>query len=178
MMLDIDVCIYQLFIIFFNEVSIQIFCPFLNIFFLSSSWAVRIFFMFWEKVLCPVYVYMYVYMFSCSVVSDYLWSHGSHPPGFSVQGIFQARISDWVAIPFSRRSSWPRNWTLVSCVTGLFFTLWATREAHMFCKYYLLFLIANAFFVFSLKKSLPVWKSWIFFSYVFFIKFYSFSFYI
>ena len=33
------------------------------------------------------------------------------PPGSSVHGILQARILEWVAIPFSRRSSWPRNWT-------------------------------------------------------------------
>ena len=36
----------------------------------------------------------------------------------------------WVAIPFSRRSSWPRNWMLISCIAGRFFSVWATREAH------------------------------------------------
>ena len=35
----------------------------------------------------------------------------------------------WVAIRFSRRSSWPRNWMLISCIAGRFFTVWATREA-------------------------------------------------
>ena len=35
-------------------------------------------------------------------------------PGFSVHGIFQARLLEWVAISFSRGSSWPRNRTLVS----------------------------------------------------------------
>ena len=39
------------------------------------------------------------------------------------------RILEWVAIPFSRGSSWPRNWTGVSCTAGGFFTSWATREA-------------------------------------------------
>ena len=38
-------------------------------------------------------------------------------------------ILDWVAYPFSRGSSWPRNWTRVSCIAGRFFTSWATREA-------------------------------------------------
>ena len=38
------------------------------------------------------------------------------------------RILDWVAYPFSRGSSWPRNCTGVSCITGRFFTSWATRE--------------------------------------------------
>ena len=40
------------------------------------------------------------------------------------------RILEWVAYPFSRGSSWPRNWTRVSCIAGRFFTSWATREAH------------------------------------------------
>ena len=39
------------------------------------------------------------------------------------------RILDWVAYPFSRGSSRPRNWTRVSCIAGGFFTSWATREA-------------------------------------------------
>ena len=47
-------------------------------------------------------------------------------PGFSVHGIFQARILEWVAIPFSRGSSQPRDWTWVSCTVGRFFTVWAT----------------------------------------------------
>ena len=49
-------------------------------------------------------------------------------PGSSVHGILQARILEWVAIPFSRGSSQPREWTWVSCTTGRFFTVWATRE--------------------------------------------------
>ena len=47
-------------------------------------------------------------------------------PGSSVHGILQARILEWVAMPFSRGSSQPRNWTWVSCITGRFFTIWAT----------------------------------------------------
>ena len=49
------------------------------------------------------------------------------PPGSSVLGILQARIREWVAIPFSRGSSWPRYWTWVSCIAGRFFTIWASR---------------------------------------------------
>ena len=37
------------------------------------------------------------------------------------------RILEWVAYPFSSGSSWPRNWTGVSCFAGRFFTSWATR---------------------------------------------------
>ena len=39
------------------------------------------------------------------------------------------RVLEGVAYPFSRGTSWPRNWTRVSCITGGFFTSWATREA-------------------------------------------------
>ena len=39
------------------------------------------------------------------------------PPGSSVHGISQARIQEWVAISFSRGSSWPRDQTHVSCVS-------------------------------------------------------------
>ena len=46
-------------------------------------------------------------------------------PGFSVHGILQARIVEWVAVPSSRGSSWPRDWTQVSCIAGRFFTSWA-----------------------------------------------------
>ena len=51
-------------------------------------------------------------------------------PGSSVHGIFQARVLEWVAISFSRRSSWPRDWTQVSRIVGRRFTVWATREVH------------------------------------------------
>ena len=51
------------------------------------------------------------------------------PPSSSVLGILQARIWEWVAIPFSRGSSWPRYWTWVSCIAGRFFTIWASGEA-------------------------------------------------
>ena len=48
--------------------------------------------------------------------------------GFSVHGIFQARVLEWVAISFSRGSSRPRDRTQVSCIAGRHFTLWATRD--------------------------------------------------
>ena len=51
------------------------------------------------------------------------------PPGSSVHEMFQARILEWVVIPFSRGSSQPRDRTWASCIASRFFTLWATREA-------------------------------------------------
>ena len=54
---------------------------------------------------------------------------GYNSSGSSVHGILQARILEWVAIPFSRGSSRPRDQTQVSCTASAFFTIWATREA-------------------------------------------------
>ena len=51
------------------------------------------------------------------------------PMDYTVRGIHQARILEWVAFPFSRGSSQPRDQTQVSHIAGRFFTSWATREA-------------------------------------------------
>ena len=51
------------------------------------------------------------------------------PMDYTVHGILQARILDWVAFPFSRGSSQPRDQTQVSRIAGGFFTSWVTREA-------------------------------------------------
>ena len=66
-------------------------------------------------------------------------------PAFSVHGILQARILEWVAIPFPRGSSRSRDWTWVSCIAGRFFTTWATQgnrwSLFQFCKsWYKLFI--------------------------------------
>ena len=50
------------------------------------------------------------------------------PPGSSLHGILQGRILERVVIPFSRGSSRPREWTLVSHVAGRFFTIWAMQQ--------------------------------------------------
>ena len=49
-------------------------------------------------------------------------------PGSSVHGIFQARVLEWVAISFARRSSRPRDRSQVSLIVGRHFTIWATRK--------------------------------------------------
>ena len=41
---------------------------------------------------------------------------------YTVHGILQARMLEWVAFPFSRASSQPRDQTQVSCIAGRFFT--------------------------------------------------------
>ena len=56
------------------------------------------------------------------------------PMNYTVHGILQARILEWVAFPFSRGPSQPSDWTQVSCIAGRFFTSWATREAQEYCS--------------------------------------------
>ena len=63
-------------------------------------------------------------------------------PGFSVHGIFQARVLEWVAISFSRGSSWPRDRTQVSYIADRRFTLWATNSP--------LYIYISSFFFFFL----------------------------
>ena len=54
---------------------------------------------------------------------------------YRVHGIFQAKILELVAVPFSRVSSQPRDQTQVSCITGRFFTSWATKKARSYKAY-------------------------------------------
>ena len=66
----------------------------------------------------------------CSVVSDsvILWP-GIHQAPLSIHGISQARKLEWVALPFSRGSSWPGDWIHVSCTGRRILYCWAMREA-------------------------------------------------
>ena len=66
---------------------------------------------------------------SLSAMSDSLWPDGHSLPGSSVHEILQVKILGWVAIPFSRGSSWPKDRTHVFHIAGRFFTVWAIREA-------------------------------------------------
>ena len=63
---------------------------------------------------------------SCPTLCDPM---DCRPPGSSVHGVLQARMMEWVAISFSRGSFQPKDQTRVSCITGKFFTIWATRES-------------------------------------------------
>ena len=71
----------------------------------------------------------------CILTSEWSQSHSvmsdsaAHQAPLSM-GFSRPRILQWGAIPFSRRSSWPRDRTRVSCIAGRFFTVWTTREAH------------------------------------------------
>ena len=74
---------------------------------------------------------------SCSTLCD--------PTDYTVHGILQTRILEWVAFPFSRGSSQPRDRTQVSCIAAGFFIVSATREAQV--SFYSLF-------------SQPLWFCW------------------
>ena len=73
---------------------------------------------------------------SLSLLQGIFPTHGSNPGLLHYRCILyqlshkeSPRILEWVAHPFSRGSSRPRNQTGVSCIAGGFFTTWAIREA-------------------------------------------------
>ena len=66
---------------------------------------------------------------SCLILCDLPWGVAHQAP--LSMGTLQARILEWVAIPSSRGSCQPRDWTQVSHISGRFVTIWATREAHI-----------------------------------------------
>ena len=65
---------------------------------------------------------------SCPTICDPM---DCNPRGSSVHGISQARILDWVAIPFSRVPSQPRDWTCISSIDRWILSIWATKEVHI-----------------------------------------------
>ena len=65
-----------------------------------------------------------------AVSSSFATPMGCSPPGSSVHGILQARILVWVAICFSRGSSWPRDQTWIYIIGRKTLYHWATWEAH------------------------------------------------
>ena len=79
--------------------------------------------------------------FSTLVSSEVKWKLFSRVWLFVTPRILQARILEWVAFPFSRESSQPRDQTLVSYIAGGFFTSWATRESLVSCNS--LYLLVN-----------------------------------
>ena len=84
---------------------------------------------FLSKIHPNIYDLWKVQCVSHSVVSNFCNPMDCSLPGSSVHGILQARRQEWVAIPFSRGSSQPKDWTHVSHIAGGFFTTCATREA-------------------------------------------------
>ena len=80
------------------------------------------------------------YSYSCLVAKlclTLLWPMDCNLPGSIVHGISQARILEWVTVSFSSGSSWPKDWTLVSCTGRRIPCHWAIREAQLLWKYLL-----------------------------------------
>ena len=78
--------------------------------------------------------WLHSYIYIRNPYSGVKWKSLSHAqlfatPWTTVHGILQARILEWVAFLFTRRSSQPRDRTQVSHIAGRFFTNWAIREA-------------------------------------------------
>ena len=75
-------------------------------------------------------------------------------PASSVHGIFQIRVLEWVAIPFSRESSELRDQTWVSCIAGRFFIFWVTKKACLT----MLIKSWNLLIIFSFKRLVKKFK--------------------
>ena len=110
-----------LFLLFQSMLWCFLFCEVLNIFL---------------EVHISIWLYILIVpSVSRSVVSDSLRPMHYSPPGSSVHEILQVRILEWIAIPFSKGSSWPRDGTQVSCNEGRFFTTWELQQ-RSFTSYY------------------------------------------
>ena len=77
-----------------------------------------------------------MYMHSVELVTQLCW-HFAAPQTVACQGslsigFFRQKYWSGFAIPFSRGSSEPRDWTQVSYIAGRFFTIWATGESYMY----------------------------------------------
>ena len=83
-----------------------------------------------------------------------------HWSGSSDHGVLQARVLEWVATPFSRGSSWPRDWTQVSHIAGRFFTIWAIRKAPLNLGILQARILAWIAISLSGGSSYPVIESW------------------
>ena len=88
----------------------------------------------WECPLCCFILFLFLLLckvrWSHSVVSAQSCPTLCNPVdckllGFSVHGILQARILEWIAVFFSRGSSRPRDWTRVSLIVDRRLTVWA-----------------------------------------------------
>ena len=64
------------------------------------------------------------------------------------------RILEWVAYPFSRGSSWPRDWTWFSCIAGRFFTSWAPLSLSLSLSLYIYIYIYMYVYIYTLGKAM------------------------
>ena len=85
---------------------------------------------------------------------------GCSLPGSSVLRISQTKILEWVAISFSRRSSWMRDWTHIFCIGRQILYHWATRNTERALLLELEVMLKRNFPVAQIVKTLPaVWET-------------------
>ena len=112
-----------------------------------NIWAVSRFsqiMMQWTALWIYLFIFLIVYLWNRPFEVELLntkkkkwkWKLLSHvrlcdPTDYTVHGILQAIILEWVACPFSRGSSQLRDWTQVSLIAGGLSTSWITREAQI-----------------------------------------------
>ena len=77
---------------------------------------------------CTLILYLAVLCFVTQSWQTHCDPMDCSQPGSSVHGILQARMLEWVDIPFSRGSFQPRDRTEVSYIAGRFFTVWAPYQ--------------------------------------------------
>ena len=61
-------------------------------------------------------------IFRCESEGRWVVSDSLRPNGYTVHGVLQAGTLEWVAVPFSKKSSQPRDQTQLSHIAGRFFT--------------------------------------------------------
>ena len=78
----------------------------------------------WSLVCLPAQSLSHVWLFAT------LWTAAHPPTGFSIHGIFRVTVLEWVVISFPRGSSWPREWTCISCIGRQILCHWAYLGSH------------------------------------------------
>ena len=100
-----------------------------------------------------IFVYVCVCVFShthVQVMSNSFVTPWTSPPGFSVPGISQTRILEWIAISFSMGSSKSRDQTHISCIAGGFFTTEPPGNEYKYaCVYVCVYIYIYFFFFIS-----------------------------
>ena len=111
-------------------------------------------------------IFAWWWWFSCYVMFDSCDPMNCSLPGSSVPGILQARILEWVAISFSRRSSRTRNRTRspASQADSLLTELWGSPKSlhRYFLSYFMIFLLIFLYFFLFISCFLFGWMLFIF----------------
>ena len=106
----------------------------------------------------PQFIYLFICWWIVKVKVTQLCPTLCNPMDYTVHGILQASLLEWIATPFSRGSSQPRDRTHISLIAGRFFTDWVTRIFGLFC-FWLLDVMHEHVCVKLLQSCLTLWHS-------------------